>query len=97
MLRWLTQTSSGFVLALVVGIVLLAVLYLLPVILAYSLGSAHTKGILILNLALGWTVLGWLIALIWAIISGNGGSFDELTRNDLSSGQQHNERKEPTL
>ena len=97
MLRWLTQTSSGFVLALVVGIVLLAVLYLLPVILAYSLGSTHTKGILILNLALGWTVLGWLIALIWAIISGNGGSFDELTENDLSSGQQHNERKEPTL
>ena len=25
----------------------------------------------------GWTILGWIAALIWAIMSGNGGSFDE--------------------
>lgn len=96
-MHWLTQTSTGFVFALVAGIILLVLLYLLPAILAYSLGSAHTKGVLTLNLILGWTILGWLAALIWAILSGNGGSFDELAGNDSATRQQNTERRDPTL
>ncbi|CDQ10434.1 conserved protein of unknown function [Acidithiobacillus ferrivorans] len=96
-MHWLTQTSTGFVFALVAGIILLVVLYLLPAILAYSLGSAHTKGVLTLNLILGWTILGWLTALIWAILSGNGGSFDEPAGDDLPTRQQNTETSGPTL
>lgn len=77
MAHWLTQTSAGFVFALVIGIILLPVLYLIPVILSYSLRSEHTKWILILNLTLGWTVLGWLAALIWATMSGNNENIDD--------------------
>ena len=77
MTHWLTQTSAGFVFALVTGIYLLLVLYLTPAILSYSLGSEHTKWILILNLTLWWTVLGWLAALIWAAMSGNDESIDD--------------------
>jgi membrane protein implicated in regulation of membrane protease activity len=97
LMHWLTQTTTGFVFALVIGIILLLVLYLLPVILAYSLGSSYAKGILILNLTLGWTILGWLAALIWAILSGNGGSFDEPAGDDSPTRQQNTERRGPTL
>ena len=40
-------------------------LYFLPIIVAWK--KKHIAGIAILNIALGWTVLGWLAALIWAV------------------------------
>lgn len=91
MTHWLTQTTAGFVFALVAGIILL----LIPAILSYSLGPGHTKWILILNLTLGWTVLGWLVALIWAAMSGNDESFDEPIGD--SGHQQNTKRIDPTL
>jgi hypothetical protein len=39
-------------------------LYFLPSIVAHDKRSF--TGILILNLLLGWTVIGWFVALIWA-------------------------------
>ena len=89
MTHWLTDTSAGFVFALLAGFILLLVLYLLPVLLAYSLDSSHIKGILILNATIGWTVIGWLVARVWAILSGNGGSFDDLCGDDLSKFKQN--------
>jgi Superinfection immunity protein len=46
---------------------ILIVLYFFPSILAHDKRDA--TGIFLLNLFLGWTVLGWLIALIWACMS----------------------------
>jgi hypothetical protein len=43
-------------------------LYFLPVILGRDKSDA--TGIFLLNLFLGWTVIGWVAALIWAISSG---------------------------
>ena len=49
-----------------------AVIYLIATLLVYFLPAiaGHKKknaqAIFILNLFLGWTVLGWIIALIWA-------------------------------
>ena len=28
----------------------------------------HLRGIVLCNLLLGWTVLGWLVALVWALV-----------------------------
>lgn len=95
MAHWLTQTSAGFVFALVIGIILLLVLYLAPIILSYSLGSEYAKWILILNLTLGWTVLGWLAALIWAAMSGSDESIDDTLCD--SAHQQNTKRIDPTL
>ncbi len=39
-------------------------IYFLPTLVAYDL--ANRGQIFILNLFLGWTLLGWVIALIWA-------------------------------
>ena len=53
----------------IVGILLLAFLYFLPTIVAMSRGHRSYGGILVLNLFLGWTFIGWLIALVWACSS----------------------------
>jgi len=51
-----------------VGLAVLGLLYLLPTMLAVYKNKRSTGGILVLNLLLGWTGLGWVIALIWAIV-----------------------------
>lgn len=42
--------------------------YLLPSIVALIRGKRNTAGIVILNIFLGWTLLGWVGALIWSTI-----------------------------
>jgi hypothetical protein len=42
------------------------IIYFLPSVVAEKRKHASTGGIVILNLLLGWTVLGWIIALVWA-------------------------------
>lgn len=32
-----------------------------------SSGKKHSNGIFVLNLFLGWTFLGWVAALVWAV------------------------------
>jgi hypothetical protein len=44
--------------------------YFLPAIIAKSRKNPNTTGIFILNLLLGWTVLGWIGTLVWAFSSG---------------------------
>ena len=46
--------------------VFLIPLYVLPSILAWK--KTHRIPILLLDLLLGWTVLGWVGALIWALL-----------------------------
>ena len=44
------------------------VIYFLPVLVAAARRCKAGAGILILNLFLGWTLLGWVAALIWAAV-----------------------------
>jgi len=41
--------------------------YFLPTILAFARNKRETTAILVLNILLGWTVIGWVIALVWAL------------------------------
>jgi hypothetical protein len=41
--------------------------YFLPAILAFARNKRDTTSILLLNLFLGWTFVGWVIALVWAL------------------------------
>lgn len=41
--------------------------YILPIILAQTLNSPQPNKILLINLFLGWTVIGWFIALTMAL------------------------------
>jgi hypothetical protein len=46
--------------------VLALVFYLLPTFVAACRGHHNTMAIFALNLLLGWTMLGWIGALIWS-------------------------------
>lgn len=53
----------------VVGFAFLAVLlgmYLIPAFVASGRKHRQTGAIWVLNLFLGWTLIGWVIALVWA-------------------------------
>jgi T4 superinfection immunity protein len=42
------------------------VLYFLPSIIALARSKRDTLAIFLLNLFLGWSVIGWIVALVWA-------------------------------
>lgn len=41
-------------------------IYFFPAVVARWRGHQSTMAIFVLNLFLGWTVLGWVVALVWA-------------------------------
>ena len=43
------------------------VLYFLPAIIGFARSKRDAVSILVLNLLLGWTAIGWVIALVWAL------------------------------
>jgi Superinfection immunity protein len=42
------------------------VMYFLPTIIAFARSKRDTTSILLLNFFLGWTMIGWVVALVWA-------------------------------
>lgn len=48
-----------------VVVLVLAVLYFLPTIVGWS--KRNAEAIFVLNLLLGWTFIGWAVALVWAL------------------------------
>ena len=52
------------------GIVLILIVltfYFLPFLIALMRARPNTGAIFILNLFLGWTLVGWVVALVWAV------------------------------
>jgi hypothetical protein len=47
----------------------LFVMYWLPTLIAVVRGTHSALGIAMLNFFFGWTVIGWVMALIWALAS----------------------------
>lgn len=47
-------------------LVLLALLHFLPTVIALARGHHNAFAIFLTNLLLGWTVIGWFVALIWS-------------------------------
>ena len=50
---------------------LLFIMYWLPTIVAIARQAHSALGIFLLNLFLGWTVVGWFVALIWSLAADN--------------------------
>jgi uncharacterized protein YqhQ len=42
-------------------------MYFLPAIVARMLRRTNAGAITVLNLFLGWTMIGWVVALVWAV------------------------------
>ena len=47
---------------------LVIVFYLLPSVIASTRKTGHQSAIFFINMLFGWTVLGWIAALIWAVV-----------------------------
>jgi len=43
------------------------VMYFLPSIIALAKSKRDIAGIILLNFFLGWTMIGWAVALVWAV------------------------------
>ena len=60
-------------LILLVVVIVSAVLYLIPWEIALARKHHNTKAIFAVNLLLGWMVLGWIAALVWALTKVESG------------------------
>lgn len=49
------------------SLILMLLIYFAPTIVAGIRGNKNTLAIFLLDLLLGWTVIGWIAALIWAV------------------------------
>ena len=41
--------------------------YFLPSVIGFATGKRNAGAIFVLNLFLGWTFVGWIVALVWAL------------------------------
>jgi len=48
-------------------ITLLSLFYFLPFAIAFNKKRANTGAIFALNLFLGWSLIGWVVSLVWAL------------------------------
>lgn len=53
-------------------ILTLFVMYWLPTIIAVFRHAPSALGVAMLNFFLGWTVIGWILALVWALAAHTG-------------------------
>jgi hypothetical protein len=53
-------------------ILFLFVMYWLPTLIAIVRGTPSALGVAMFNFFLGWTVIGWIMALVWALAANTG-------------------------
>jgi hypothetical protein len=56
------------ILQAIIGLAVFLGFYFAPTLTAGYLNHRQFTGILLLNLLLGWTFIGWVAALIWAVL-----------------------------
>jgi len=61
------MTTLGSLVFVLLAIALGGFLYFIPCIAAHSRNHRNETAIAVLNLFLGWTLVGWVIALVWAV------------------------------
>jgi hypothetical protein len=57
--------STSTILMLIVVIVI----YILPTLIAFGREHPHRQDLLVLNLLLGWTLIGWVGVFLWATLA----------------------------
>jgi hypothetical protein len=51
-------------------LMILFLMYWLPTLVAIARHTPSALGVAALNFFLGWTVIGWIMALVWALAAG---------------------------
>ena len=68
---------------LVAGAIMLMVgtMYFLPTLIAHARKKANIRPIFLVNFIAGWTVIGWIIALMWAFTADTPGETKQTVRS----------------
>lgn len=82
---WLAESSSS------VGIsgstIVLVIMYFVPTLVAFSRHVRNAGSVAVINVFLGWTVIGWIIALAMAVRTADQSSSPSAAREDVDSGR----------
>ena len=69
---------AGFlVILLIIGI------YLIPTIIAICRKAYHAAAAIVVNVFLGWTFIGWVVALVLALLNKPGGTPQQIVINQV--------------
>ena len=60
-------TGASIFPMIIVWVILGLFLYFVPTIVAYKSNHLNKKAILLLNIFLGWTIVGWVVALVMSV------------------------------
>lgn|GEM_PF-1947053 len=60
-------SSSGLEGKLLIGLLFAAIIYFVPTVVGFVRDHPNKFAILALNVFLGWSFIGWVVALIWAL------------------------------
>jgi hypothetical protein len=63
----LEELGILLILMIIVGFFVGLAFYFLPSIIGFAKSKKNSWAIFVLNLLLGWTFIGWVIALVWAL------------------------------
>jgi hypothetical protein len=67
---------------------LLAVLYCTPTFIALARSHRSRWGIIAANLLLGWTVIGWIICLVWSLSNTHNYENTIIVNNTIGSSNE---------
>jgi hypothetical protein len=51
----------------IIVVIVFILIYFFPSVIAFSKSKSNTAAIFVLNLFLGWSFIGWIVALVWAL------------------------------
>lgn len=66
-LAWAGAEGIGGAIAGTIGLLFIGFLYFLPTVIAVRRKHRNESALVIVNLFLGWTLVGWVVALAWAV------------------------------
>lgn len=61
------KSKSSMVIPVILLIVFLVIVYFIPTAIAVKRKHPNRFGIVIVNIFLGWSLIGWVVALVWAV------------------------------
>jgi Superinfection immunity protein len=66
-----TSTGDGILdnTTTVIVLLLILLIYLLPTLIAYSREHPRRAEIVVVNIFLGWTLIGWIAVFLWAALA----------------------------
>jgi hypothetical protein len=87
-IKGILMACLGYPLGLA-AIILMALLFFYPSLIAYKRGHAYKNIILVINLVFGFTGIGWALAMIWAIFPSEKSLIDPVVGNPTGLGRRN--------